>query len=78
MCGFCTLIKKEDKLANKKKFKDPVRKVFLIEREYADFISDYSKASFRPEGDFIAEAVIDKINRIKLEDTLNEESDVIS
>lgn len=59
-------------LANKKKYKDPVRKIFMIEREDNDFIQDISSAQGTPESDFINEAVKEKINRIKLEDTLNE------
>lgn len=59
-------------MANKKKFKDPIRKIFLIEREDDDFVSDYSLARGTPAGEFFREAVTEKINRIKLEDTLKE------
>lgn len=59
-------------MANKKKFKKPIRKIFLLEKEDDDFVSDYSLARGTPDSDFYREAVTEKINRIKLEDTLKE------
>lgn len=52
-------------MANRKKYKSPVRKNIILEEEVLDYIQDYSLIFGISDIDFINEAIKEKIEKIE-------------